>query len=236
MDSKSENAGKNARKAGRAQRNGRSGDLRNPRWRGLWAMTSVTKTERESDFGTARKEKMLRGIEKSPSEVETARESGRLRRKRTISRKGASIANRKSKGVEEDAKKRPCRRESRPSAVRNRSMSRIFENGASRAFSAQFDHRKRFAASNNRSRNFERSETSPESPKKRRFRKGAPTRSDADRTSAMVRRRRRKPESARRSETAEEFANKAGAAILAKMARMLIVVEMNSSGVRTGCC
>ena len=170
-------------------------------------MTSVTKPGRESDFGTSRTEKRLRGIEKSPSEAGTTRESGRLRRKKTISRKGASIGDRKRKGVEEDAKKRPCRRESRPRAVRNRSIARIAKNGASRAFSARFDDRKRIAASNNGSRNFERSETAPESLEKRRFPKGAPTRETQLLSPTRVRRRRRKAESAVRFETKEEFAN-----------------------------
>ena len=74
------------------------------------------------------------------------------------------------------AKKRPCRRESRPRAFRNRSISRTFENRTSRAFSARFDDRNRFEATNKSSRNFERSETLPESVEKRRFPKRAPTR------------------------------------------------------------
>ena len=84
--------------------------------------------------------------------------------------------NRKWKSVEEDAKKRPCRRESRPREFRNRSMSRTFENGPSLTFSARFDDRKRFATSNESFRNAERSERTPESAGKRRFSKGAPTR------------------------------------------------------------
>ena len=173
-------------------------------------MTSPTKTERESEFGTSRTKKGRRCVDKSPSEAETARESGRLRGKETISRKGASIVNRKWKGVEDDAKKRPRRRESRSRAVRNRSIARFAKNGASRAFSARCDDRKRFAASNDRSRNFERIETMPELPEKRRFSKGAPTRSDAVRTPALVRKSGLETGEARRLDAKECEANKGG--------------------------
>ena len=170
----------------------------------LFAMTSPTKTEPESEFGTSRTKKGRRCVDKSPSEVETTRKSGRLRGKETISQKGASIVDRKWKGVEDDAKK------SRSRAVRNRSIARFAKNGASRAFSARFDDRKRFAASNDRSRNFERIETKPEPPEKRRFSKGAPTRSDAVRTSALVRKSGLEAGEARRLDAKEREANKDG--------------------------
>ena len=208
------------------------------RWRGLFAMTSVTKTERESDFGTSQTEKRLRGVEKSPSDVGTTRESRRLRRKETISRKGTSIGNQKWKGVEEDAKKRPCRRECRSNAFRNRSIARIFENGASQAFSARLDDRKRFVASNDRSRKFEGSETTPESVEKRRFSKGTPTRKERGTTRRPFRRVGSRRERRRATKSEGGVGTNGSMTSSSKMARTLIVVGFRGAddGRCSPCC
>ena len=164
---------------------------------------------RESDFGTSRT-KGLRGIDKSLSEAETTGGSGRFHRKKTISRKGASIGNRKWKGVQDNAINRRCRRESRPRAVRNRWIAKIAQKGASRTFSARFEDRKRFVVSNDRSRHFERSETTPESLENRRFPKGAPTKSKPTTRYSSFRKIRSRRDVVFRSDPTEEFANKVG--------------------------
>ena len=78
---------------------------------------------------------------------------------------------------------------------------------ASRAFSARFDDRKSFAASNNRSRNFERSETTPASLEKRRFPNGARRERSAVRAGDHFEKFASEAHGAERRKAKEEFAD-----------------------------